>query len=449
MENGTLLMMLPSGRRLAYPEARLAPGKFEFTRELVFKDNARGGWADVSAWYGTLVENAVQATARDLLAAAMLRLEAAGYPIVLHVHDEVVAEVPEGFGSEEEFLRLMTALPEWAAELLPIAAKIRTGKRYAKTDTKRGPDPTTQIEPAQPAIGFSGVTKVPDEASERISEFPDGSPIEHNLVSGVEIAITTENKICCPFHADATPSCQLYADGHYHCFGCGAHGPIADLDEQLEAWAPQPHNAVPAARASELWSEAQPIAGTLAARYLADVRGIDLAMLPPDVDKVLRFHPRCPFAGMRHPCLLALMRDAVTDAPTGIHRIALTSKAEKIERRMLGRRGVVKLWPAGTQLVIGEGLETTLAAATRIPYRGMPLRPAWATLSRGALARLPVIPNVERLIILVDNDVNGAGQAAASACAERWRHTGRAVIKLTPKRADTDFNDLVMPRAAS
>jgi DNA polymerase len=135
MESGTLLMTLPSGRRLAYPEACLVPGKFEFTRELRYKDNARGGWTDYGAWYGTLVENAVQATARDLLAAAMLRLEAAGYPIVLTVHDEIVCEVPEGFGSVEEFHRWMTELPEWAAGL-PIAAKVWTRRRYAKSKGK-------------------------------------------------------------------------------------------------------------------------------------------------------------------------------------------------------------------------------------------------------------------------------------------------------------------------
>jgi len=51
------------------------------------------------------------------------------------------------------------------------------------------------------------------------------------------------------------------------------------------------------------------------------------------------------------------------------------------------------------------------------------------------------------LIILVDNDLNGIGQAAADTCTNRWRHSGRSVIRLTPKRADTDFNDLIMREA--
>jgi Toprim domain/DNA polymerase family A/CHC2 zinc finger len=435
MENGTLFMQLPSGRRLAYPEARLGPGKFEFTRELTFRDNAFGGWTDVSAWYGTLVENLVQATARDLLAAALQRVEAASYKIVLHIHDEIVCEVPENFGSEDEFRHLMLELPDWAAGL-PIAGKVRSGQRYAKSNAKR----TTQVEPVQPSVGFSGDAEVAAEVSERTSELPRGSPIGHNPLDGAEIAITAENKICCPFHADATPSCQLYADGHYHCFGCGAHGLISELGE-LEVCAPAPRKAMPAARALELWTEARPIAGTLAARYLANTRGIDLEALPANIDNVLRFHPRCPFGSVRHPCLLALMRGAVTDTPTGVQRIALTSKAEKIERRMLGHSGVVKLWPIGTQLVIGEGLETTLAAATRVPYRGALLQPAWAAVSADLLSKLPILDGVGRLIVLVDHDA--AGQAAAACCAGRWTCAGRTVVKLTPKRTGADFNDLV------
>jgi len=142
MQNGTLLLTLPNDRKLPYPEARLMPGKFEGTRELQYKDNARGGWTDFGAWYGTLVENATQAVARDVLANAVLRLEAAGYPVVLHVHDEIVCEVPEGFGSIEEFHRLLTVVPDWA-EGLPIAAKAWTRKRYAKSKAA-----TTSAAPA-------------------------------------------------------------------------------------------------------------------------------------------------------------------------------------------------------------------------------------------------------------------------------------------------------------
>ena len=86
-----------------------------------------------------------------------------------------------------------------------------------------------------------------------------------------------------------------------------------------------------------------------------------------------------------------------------------------------------------------------LAAATRIPYRGEPLRPAWALLSAPALARFPVVADrVEQLIILVDHDTNGEGQAAAAACADRWSSAGHAAIKLKPGRAGMDFNDLVL-----
>jgi len=61
----------------------------------------------------------------------MLRIEAAGYPIVLHVHDDITAEVPEGFGSIDEFSRLMIRRPSWALDL-PIAAEAWRGKRYQK-----------------------------------------------------------------------------------------------------------------------------------------------------------------------------------------------------------------------------------------------------------------------------------------------------------------------------
>ena len=123
-----------------------------------------------------------------------------------------------------------------------------------------------------------------------------------------------------------------------------------------------------------IWDAALPLAGTLGERYLAETRGIDVTQLPPTIHEALRFHPSCPFgARARHPCIIALMRDPQTDAPVGIHRIGLAQENDeisKIDRMALGRMGVVKLWPAGEQLVVGEGIETVLAAATRISYRG-------------------------------------------------------------------------------
>jgi hypothetical protein len=97
------------------------------------------------------------------------------------------------------------------------------------------------------------------------------------------------------------------------------------------------------------------------------------------------------------------------------------------------------------QLVVGEGLETVLAAATRIPYAGGSLTPAWALLSSNALRRFPVIAGVKRLIILVDHD--DAGMLAAATCKARWI-MGGTVIELTPDKKGADFNDLVLKENA-
>jgi DNA polymerase len=95
-----LFIKLPSGRELAYPYVRLIK-TYRGDDAITFMDNAivTGGWSEYrpgkGMWGGVFTENLTQAVARDVLAAAMLRAEAAGYPVVLHVHDAVVCEVPE------------------------------------------------------------------------------------------------------------------------------------------------------------------------------------------------------------------------------------------------------------------------------------------------------------------------------------------------------------------
>jgi DNA polymerase len=129
-----LFLKLPSSRKLAYPFPRIEIEDLEH-EVVVFKDASAGQWRDCrsgnGAYAGLWTENIVSAVARDLLAAALMRIEAAGYPIVLHVHDEIVAEVPDGFGSTQEFTRLMITLPPWALGL-PIAAKAWSGQRFGK-----------------------------------------------------------------------------------------------------------------------------------------------------------------------------------------------------------------------------------------------------------------------------------------------------------------------------
>jgi DNA polymerase len=136
VKEGFLWLILPSGRPLAYAEPRIeireAPwGGERPVAAFTGMDTYTHQWCRQQAFGGRWAENVVSGAARDLLAAAMLRLEAAGYPIVLTVHDEIIAEIPAGFGSTSEFEKLMCELPGWATSL-PVKAKAWRGRRYAK-----------------------------------------------------------------------------------------------------------------------------------------------------------------------------------------------------------------------------------------------------------------------------------------------------------------------------
>ena len=130
-----LFIKLPSGRKLAYPFPRIEVKDVKH-EVVLFKDASSGQWRDcrggAGAYGGLWTENIVSAISRDLLAAALISLERAGYRVVLHIHDEIITEVPVGVGSTEEFTRLMTVSPSWAVGL-PIAAKAWCGPRFCKS----------------------------------------------------------------------------------------------------------------------------------------------------------------------------------------------------------------------------------------------------------------------------------------------------------------------------
>lgn len=140
MVGDALFLTLLSGRHLTYHRPRLQlEEKFGRLQYAISYEgwntnpkNGQIGWIRIDTYGGRLTENIVQATARDIQWHGMLAQQRAGYPIVLHVYDENVAEVPEGFGSVEEFERIMSTMPAWAHDWPVRAAGGWRRKRYCK-----------------------------------------------------------------------------------------------------------------------------------------------------------------------------------------------------------------------------------------------------------------------------------------------------------------------------
>jgi hypothetical protein len=481
---GNLTLTLPSGRAVTYPEARLVPStkNEDGPPDVQFMDNAHGQWKARRGWFGVFVENVVNGTARDIMASAIERLESRGINVVHHCHDEITVEVPTGSLSDAEFLEILLKPPAWMDGLmqLPLSGKVHSGPHYL-APPEHPAEPLIAPNPDDLVIE-QAVDSYIDETRADIGPIDDPAQVERDddadfvanladtvapLTELVSLPLTSDNKVSCPFHDDVEPSCAIYAD-HFHCYGCGERGSRLDWLMRVEGMTAAeavtfikdwPGPSTPSVSNGDdeaekltfiksIWTSAQPLIGSIAERYLDETRHVDITKLPDDIHRSLRFHPACVFGpGVYRPCLIALMRDPLTDEPVGIQRIALEDRGGtivKLDRRMLGHAGVVKIWPVGTQLVLGEGLETVLAAATRIPYAGAPLTPAWAALSSKKLAALPIIPSVEQLVLLIDNDSNQEGQQAAAQVTARWRAANRTVVPLMPAEPDTDFNDLVL-----
>jgi hypothetical protein len=262
----------------------------------------------------------------------------------------------------------------------------------------------------------------------------------------------------CPAHDDREPSLSIRVSGGkvlVRCHaGCAQRDVIAALKER-RLWdgrtshrvrqalyrrtpSPEPdHCHVERTKSAlSIWRSAVPANSTPVETYLGG-RGLSLPLSPP-----LRFH-----RGLKHPsgvfwpCMVALVTRGSDGSPLAIHRTFLARDGQNKApidpvKMMLGpcRGGAVRLAEPADVLMVGEGIETCLAAmqATGIP--------AWAALSTSGLRALKLPDAVRDVIILADGD--DPGEAAARDAAVCWQSQGRRVRIARPPEG-MDFNDLL------
>jgi hypothetical protein len=264
----------------------------------------------------------------------------------------------------------------------------------------------------------------------------------------------------CPSHDDRTPSLSISdgVDGKvlvYCHAGCRQEDVIAALksrglwpENERRRLSQEPRRIVSNAQpngddnerremALAIWRSTVPAQGTLVERYLQS-RG--LYITPPPT---LRFHAELKHPdGGYWPAMVALVTGGSDNAPIGIHRTFLardgSGKAPVgSQKMMLGpcRGGAVRLSEQSDVLMIGEGIETCLAALLARDI------PTWAALSTTGLKALDLPPDVREVIVLADGDPSG--EAAAKSCALRWKREGRRV-RIAHPPVGKDFNDLLI-----
>ncbi|MBR1898426.1 MAG: DNA polymerase [Oscillospiraceae bacterium] len=126
-----LTIQLPSGRKLFYCNPFFGLNRFGKDSIHYWGANT-GNWRELETYGGKLTENIVQAIARDCLAYALKNIEDAGYRIVMHIHDEVILDVPAADADLDRVCRIMCQTPPWAAGLLLNAAGF-VGAYYFKS----------------------------------------------------------------------------------------------------------------------------------------------------------------------------------------------------------------------------------------------------------------------------------------------------------------------------
>jgi hypothetical protein len=208
--------------------------------------------------------------------------------------------------------------------------------------------------------------------------------------------------------------------------------------------APVPHRAdyadyvgrrIVAAR--RIWDATKEARGTPVMLYLAD-RGI---FDPPP--PALRYAPSLRRPDSTYAPAIVARVDNIDGELSGIHRTWLDrdegGRWRRRDRGSLGpiSGGGVRLAPAANTMMVGEGIETTLTAMQACSL------PGWAALSTSGMVALALPPIVRTVIILTDNDVNGAGERAARTAAQRWLSEGRRVRIAIPPEPGTDFADML------
>jgi putative DNA primase/helicase len=197
------------------------------------------------------------------------------------------------------------------------------------------------------------------------------------------------------------------------------------------------------ASALDLWGECYPAPGTIVERYLCS-RG-----LTGPIPDSLRMHGmmRHRESGGSRPAMVAMV-EHVERGSIGVHVTYLAvdgSMQATVEprKRSLGPvgGGAVRLAPAADTLMVSEGIETGLAAQQSCAL------PCWVALSTSGLVALALPPIVRAVVVLADNDANGAGERAARAAAQRWLAEGRRVRIALPPVPGTDFADVLLGRS--
>jgi hypothetical protein len=263
----------------------------------------------------------------------------------------------------------------------------------------------------------------------------------------------------------------------FNCRGCATGGDVISLARLVHDWdfieavefvngqsikearqttpAERTHSAEEAGKAAfvrkkieAIVRELVPVLGSPGERHLREERRIDTGQIADLLGSIhaigwhpaVYFHePGHPLHGQRLGCIVGVMTDPITARLTGAVSRTYVHEGRKVcKAKTLGEGGgVVRLSrdeDVHEGLLLGEGIETCLAAAT------LSLRPIWSTGSGTTMGKFPVLAGIECLTLFADHDANGAGERAARVTEARWLAAGRKARVILPDRTG-DIND--------